>query len=166
MQVLEDLAKTFPGVNFLWVGGAPPAVEEWRGRLASQGLTNVSLTGFVENTRLPLYQAAADVLLMPYERVIEGSSGGNSAEICSPMKMFEYMAAGRAILSSDLPVLHEVLDTDTAIFCPPEEPSAWERALSGLLENPLAREAMGRRAALAVEQYTWLSRAAKILAGW
>ena len=41
------------------------------------------------------------------------------------MKMFEYMAAGRAILSSDLPVLREVLNEENAILLPPDEPAAW-----------------------------------------
>ena len=83
------------------------------------------MTGFIENSKLPLYQAACDILLMPYENAIAGSSGGNSVDICSPMKMFEYMAVGRAIISSDLPVIHEVLDNETAFFCPPEDSSAW-----------------------------------------
>ena len=33
------------------------------------------------------------------------------------MKMFEYMAAGRAIVSSDLPVIREVLNERNAVFC-------------------------------------------------
>jgi glycosyltransferase involved in cell wall biosynthesis len=109
MQVLEYLAQQMPQVNFVWLGGRPADVEHWRKRAASQVLSNLNVLGFIENRLIPAYQSAADALLMPYERVITTSSGGNTADICSPMKMFEYMAAGRAILSSDLPVLREVL---------------------------------------------------------
>ncbi|MDD5370224.1 MAG: glycosyltransferase, partial [Anaerolineaceae bacterium] len=105
MDVLLGLALRYPQVCFLWVGGRSEDVERWRLRLKKAGLSNVTLTGFVENYRLPLYQAAGDILLMPYEQIITGSSGGNSVDICSPMKMFDYLAAGRAIISSDLPVI-------------------------------------------------------------
>jgi hypothetical protein len=36
---------------------------------------------------------------MPFGKIVSVSGGGNTADICSPMKMFEYMAAGRAILT-------------------------------------------------------------------
>jgi len=67
-----------------------------------------------------LYQAAADVLLMPYSSSFGGSGGGNIARVSSPLKMFEYLASGRAILASDIPVLREVLTDKTACFYQPE----------------------------------------------
>jgi glycosyltransferase involved in cell wall biosynthesis len=139
-------------------------VEAWKGRAAR--LPNVSFTGFVPNERIPLYQSAADVLLMPYQRTVATSSGGNTAEISSPMKMFEYMAAGRAILTSDLPVLHEVLDEKTAVFCPPGDPAAWESALAQLLKDDNDRQTLGQRARVAVEQYSWVRRAQHVLEGF
>jgi glycosyltransferase involved in cell wall biosynthesis len=97
MDVLVSLAQAFPEVNFLWVGGRPNDVVQWRTRAAQMGITNLTLTGFVPNRRIPLYQAAAEILLMPYEISVSVSGGGNTADICSPMKMFEYMAAGGAV---------------------------------------------------------------------
>ncbi len=158
------LAVKFPQVNFIWVGGRPADVQAWKERTAN--LTNVSFTGFVPNERIPLYQSAADVLLMPYGRSVTTSSGGNTAEICSPMKMFEYMATGRAILSSDLPVLREVLDETKAVFCPPEQTEMWESALGGLLSDPQRRQALGQCARAAVEQYSWVKRAQRSLEGF
>ena len=102
VELLLGLAQAFPTVHFLLVGGNPQSVEQCRNQAEAMGLTNVTLTGFIPNQKLALYQAAGDILLMPYGRMIAGSSGGNTADICSPMKLFEYMAAGRAILSSDL----------------------------------------------------------------
>lgn len=166
MDLLLALARRFPRTQFLWVGGHPQDVTAWRQRLVAERLENILLTGFIENRLLPVYQAAADVLLMPYERAISGSSGGNSAEYCSPMKMFEYMACGRAILSSDLPVIREVLNESNALLCPPEDPDSWERALASLLTHPEQRAALGRQARLDVQAYTWLGRAQKALAGF
>jgi glycosyltransferase involved in cell wall biosynthesis len=124
------------------------------------------LTGFVDNADLPQYQAAADALLMPYGTAISGSGGGDSSEIASPIKMFEYMAAGRAIISSDLPVIHEVLDEEMAVFCPPEDVSSWKKALLALKANPEKREQLGKNAQRAVKDYSWRARQERALRGF
>jgi glycosyltransferase involved in cell wall biosynthesis len=165
-SILAELARRFPRVQFLWVGGRPEEVDSWRERLAAEGVANVTLTGFIENSLLPPYQSACDILLMPYERIIAGSSGGNSAAYCSPMKMFEYMACGRAIISSDLPVLHEVLDERNAVLCPPEDVDAWAAALENLLGSPGQRQALAHRAQADVHAYTWVERARRALDGF
>jgi glycosyltransferase involved in cell wall biosynthesis len=160
------LAGRFPQVSFVWVGGRPDEVKTWKTRAAAQSLANVAFTGFIPNERIPLYQSAADVLLMPYQRSVATSSGGDTAEICSPMKMFEYMAAGRAILTSDLPVLREVLDDSTAVFCPMDDAGTWESALRGLLEDEKRRQALAQQARRAVERYSWVERAKRVLEGF
>jgi glycosyltransferase involved in cell wall biosynthesis len=165
MDLLLRLAQRFPQVNFLWVGGRPSDVDFWRSRIAKLGLANVRLAGFVPNQQIPLYQAAAEILLMPYEETITGSSGGNTAEVCSPMKMFEYMAAGRAILSSALPVLFEVLSDSNAVLCPPPPggAAAWEAALARLVNDEPLRQNLGTQACEDVKQYAWRERARKAL---
>jgi len=162
-----ELAARQRRMHFLWVGGRPEDVTSWRSRAEALRLDNVTFLGFVPNDHLPLYQAAADVLLMPYEHVIGISTGvGRSAEVSSPMKMFEYMAAGRAILASDLPVIREVLDDTTAAFAPPEDVDAWAAALKELLANPQWRDILAHNARLVVEKYTWLERARRAVAGF
>jgi len=160
-----ELASAVPEARFIWAGGNPEDVVAWKERASGRG--NVTFTGFVPNDRLPLYQAAADILLMPYGRVIGISSGeGNSAAISSPMKMFEYLAAGRAILSSDLPVFHEVLNERNAVFCPPGDVPAWIAALRSLLNNPAGREALALQAKIDSRQYSWTARAKRALDGF
>jgi glycosyltransferase involved in cell wall biosynthesis len=165
-DLLLALAKRFPQVQFLWVGGRPQDVEHWRQRLDAQGLANVTLTGFIENSRLAHYQAAADILLMPYERSVAVSGGGDTSDVCSPMKMFDYMAAGRAILSSDLPVLQEILNDCNAVFCSPDDPLAWQKALEALLNDSERRSSLAAQARQDVEQYTLQERARKSLANF
>lgn len=165
MELMFSLAKTLPEVQFLWVGGEAADVDLWKARLAADGVTNIVLIGFVDNAILPHYQAASDVLLMPYGKQIAGSGGGDSAEIASPMKMFEYMASQRAIVTSDLPVIHEVLNGQTAVFCPPDNLPAWQDTLILLQTNPARCQALGQAARAAVEAYTWQSRAEKAIRG-
>jgi glycosyltransferase involved in cell wall biosynthesis len=164
--LLFGLAQALPEIQFLWVGGRQQDVADWRERLQSAGVHNVIVTGFIENRQLPLYLAAADVLLMPFERKITGSSGGNSADICSPMKLFEYLAAGRAIMSSDLPVIHEILNERNGVFCPPEDLPAWQEGLSQLMQDTAKRQRIAAQARQDALQYSWKLRAGKALAGF
>lgn len=157
-----ELAARFPQAQFVWVGGRPADVEAYRTRAGA----NVTFTGFKPNAELPGWQAAADVLLMPYGKTIAGSGGGNSAEICSPMKLFDYLAAGRAILSSDLPVIREVLDADCARFAPPENPAGWSGALAPLLADAGLRERLGAEARRRAAGFDWRARQQRILEGF
>jgi glycosyltransferase involved in cell wall biosynthesis len=157
------LAKEIPQANFVWVGGRPEDIEAWKQRAQSD---NVTFTGFIPNQNLPLYQSAADVLLMPYSRSIMGSSGtADSASVASPMKMFEYMAAGRAIVTADLPVIREVLNESNAIFCEPDDVGKWKVEIEKLLADEPRRLTLGKQALRDVLGYTWLARAEKIMKG-
>lgn len=164
VQLFLELAASLPEVRFVWVGGRPEDIAAWKARLQSD---NVSFTGFIPNQELPLYQAAADILLMPYGRSIMGSSGSaDSAAVASPMKMFEYMAAGRAIVSSDLPVIREVLNEQNAVFCKPDDVGEWRLVIQALLDDEARRTALGNQARLDVQGYTWVARARRILNGF
>jgi len=165
-DLLFALSKRMPEVNFLWVGGKPEDVNYWRDKIADADISNVIMTGFVENSRLPLYQSAADILLMPYGSSISASSGQNIAEVINPMKMFDYMAAGRAIVSADLPVIHEVLNESNAVFCEPGNVDAWEITLRELLTDEPRRSALGAQARKDVAEYTWEARAEQALDGF
>jgi len=160
-ELFLSLAKSFPQTHFVWVGGRPEDIAVWKQRTESE---NVTFTGFIPNQELPLYQAAADILLMPYSRSIMGSSGSaDSAAVASPMKMFEYMAAGRAIVSADLPVIREVLNEKNAVFCEPDNNENWRFEIETLLDNKPHRAELGNQARRDVEGYTWVARAKRIM---
>jgi glycosyltransferase involved in cell wall biosynthesis len=155
------LAKSLPQAQFVWVGGRAQDVKSWTQKIQSD---NVVFTGFIPNRDLPLYQAAADILLMPYSRSIMGSSGSaDSAAVASPMKMFEYMAAGRVIISSDLPVIREVLHEKNAVFCIPEEVGDWRVKIESLLRDDARRIELGEKAQQDAQGYTWVARAQRIM---
>ena len=166
-DLILTLAARLPDMQFLLVGGDPADVERFRLQITNYQLpiTNYQLTGFIPNADLPLYQAACDILLMPYQRQVAASSGGDIAPYLSPMKLFEYLATGRAILSSNLPVFRAVLNPENAILLPPDDVDAWVNAIRDLHAHPEKRAALGTRARLDAEKYTWEARVEKILEG-
>ena len=159
MNLLTSIAKSLPKIHFLWVGGTEEHITPWKKTLATQGIKNVSITGFIPNSQLPLYQAAADILVMPYAKKIEGSSGGNIAPVINPMKMFDYLSAGRPIIASNIPVFHEVLTEKLAVFCDPYDANEWVGVIKKLSKDHFLRKAMREAALEAAQDYSWQKRA-------
>ena len=81
------------------------------------------------------------------------------------MKLFEYLACGRAICASDLAVFRDVLSAENAILLPPNEANSWVSALRKLIKDPAMREDLAANAKKAASEFTWEKRASKILAG-
>jgi len=165
IEIIKQLAVALPTVQFLLVGGEPEDVRKLLLWCEREGVENMVITGFINNRDLPLFQQACDVLLMPYQESVAASSGGDIAKYLSPMKMFEYMATGRVILSSDLPVLREVLSEDNAVLLPAKDITAWKDTIVHVRENPSLYVRLSLQARKDVEKYSWQKRAKRIFDG-
>lgn len=122
------------------------------------GLGNVTLTGFVAPAQVPIYLRAADVLVLP------GTPQLPYAAFTSPLKMFEYMAAGRPIVASDLAVFREVLsDGENALMYPASSPDGLATAVRRLLGDGDLSAALADQASRDVLEYGWTRRAERIL---
>jgi len=165
IDLLLEIAGELTDCNYLITGGEPRHVSRYQRLVESRRLGNVFLTGFVPNQELPLYQASCEALAMPYQHEVAASSGGDIGSYLSPMKAFEYMACGRVILSSDLPVFHEILNNNNAMLLPLDEPAAWIRAIQRIREDPVLAQRLGEQARQDVSQFSWEKRAIHILQG-
>lgn len=166
-EIIVEMASRLPDVMFLVIGGLAPDIEQYQAIARRRGLSNLLFVGFIPNGDLPQYLFACDVLVMPYQRKISVSSEGrgNSADWASPMKMFEYMAAERPIITSDIPVFREVLTERNAILCDPTDAGAWCRAVEQMRRGSIDAKALSRRAREDVEKYTWRRRIHTVLRG-
>lgn len=160
--ILES-ARLRPDHLFLVVGGTDADVTRRKSEAAE--LQNIVFLGFRPPAEIPLYLAAADVLLMPYRDKVEVAGGGDTSAVASPLKMFEYMAAGRPILASTLPVLREVLEHERhALLLPHSEPSLWAEALGRLAGDDHLSRTLAEGALEHVKRFTWQARAARLAA--
>jgi glycosyltransferase involved in cell wall biosynthesis len=122
------------------------------------GIGNVLVPGFVPHRDVPGCLAAADVLVLPYLKRIF------SAEYMSPLKLFEYMAACRPIVASDLPALRTVLrHEENALLCEPDSVEALAAAVRRVLADADLGRRLADRAREDVQSYTWDRRAKTIL---
>lgn len=163
ISFIFELARRLPDTQLLLVGGRPADVAARKEQ--TRDLANVRIVGFVPNVELPLYQAACDVLLMPYSRQVAGSSGTDIAAYTNPLKMFEYLAAGRPIIASDLPILHEVLNEENSAILADQNLETWVKALTGLRDSPARRESLSAAARKTAANYSWEKRAQRVLQG-
>ncbi|MHB8625558.1 MAG: glycosyltransferase [Aggregatilineales bacterium] len=114
--------------------------------------------GAVAADRVPLYITAFDVCAMPLPWT------EHFAYYASALKLFEYMAAGRALLATDLPGTAEVVrDNYSALLVKAGDPDAMADGLRRLKADPDLRARLATQAQRDVAQYAWDRRAARIM---
>jgi len=117
---------------------------------------NVIFTGFIEPSKISVYQVAADVLVAPYD--------ARSRPHVSPLKLFEYMAAGRPIVASDRKVLNEVLeDGKNALQFSCGDAYELRKAINKLLTDTHLYNKLICNAQETVSKHTWDLRAERIV---
>jgi len=161
-ELIAMLAREMPDQLFHLIGGNPEDIL----RIKNISPKNVILHGYVPPGEIPSLLCEFDILLLPAgKRVMAAGNKDDIAEVMSPLKLFEYMAAGKAILASDLPVLREILkDSKNAILVPPDKPAEWSAALKKLIKDPELRDYLGLQARRDLEEnYTWLKRGEMIM---
>lgn len=165
IEIILEIAKRCPWADFHLVGGTQSDIDLWKYR--GKELSNITFHGFIPPYKTDLYRNSFDVLLAPYQQNVFSSPEKviDTVRWMSPLKIFEYMSAEKAIICSDLPVLREILvHQQTALLCKPDDPKDWVNSLKYLRDN----SNMNRQLALSAKQeflakYTWKERAKKIL---
>jgi glycosyltransferase involved in cell wall biosynthesis len=160
VDVLLEALAVVPEARGMIVGGHPgePDLGRLRTRAEQLGIADrVSFTGLVEPPRVPALLRQAALLVLPNQ------ASAISTRFTSPLKLFEYMAAGRAIVASDLPSIREVLhDRVDAWLVPPGDPTALAGAIRSLLADPDLARRLAAAARDAAPQYGWNRRAERL----
>jgi glycosyltransferase involved in cell wall biosynthesis len=159
VDVLLEALGRLPHVHGVVFGGHEGDTDMTRVRALADrlGLSDrVTFAGFVPRAELPDRLAAADVCVLP-------TLDTPSARYTCPLKMFEYMAAGRPIVASDLPPIRDVLVHNVnARLVPPGDAAALARAVDALVGDPDGAAQLAQRARADAEQYSWDRRAQRL----
>ena len=133
-----------PPLKFVAVGGDADAAAAYRARVAALGLeAHVEFIGARPLSQLGALLAQADVLVSPR---LKGQN--------TPMKLYSYLAAGKALLATRIRSHTQVLSDDNALLVEPT-PAALARGLDVLLHSPALREQLALSARrLATTRYS------------
>jgi glycosyltransferase involved in cell wall biosynthesis len=160
VDVLLDALARVPEADGLIVGGHEREPDLARVRTLAETLgvaSRVTFTGLVEPRRVPALLSRAAVLVLP------NPASAISNRFTSPLKLFEYMAAGRPIVASDLPALREVLTPDVhAVLVAPGSASALAAGIRRVLSNPDFARRLAEGAAAEALHYTWDRRGERL----
>jgi glycosyltransferase involved in cell wall biosynthesis len=155
-RVIRWMAESSHADTHLLVVGEGPARAELEALSQSLGIgDHVTFTGLVHRDSVPELVAAFDVALQPAV-----------VEYASPLKLFEYLALGRAVVAPHMPNLTEVLkDGDNALLFDADQPGALEAALTRLCADAVLRERLGQAARDGIfrDGYTWRGNAERIV---
>ncbi|HLU39674.1 MAG TPA: glycosyltransferase family 4 protein, partial [Planctomycetota bacterium] len=143
----------------LWIAGDGPALPELRAAAAAAGLTGrVHCVGAVPPAELPAHVCAFDAAVIPAINAY-----------ASPLKLFDYLAAGVPAVVPDQPNLREVVtDGETALLCRPGDPEALVACVRRLAADRSFAAALGAagRSALVERDWTWRGAARRVLAAY
>ena len=145
-------------VGLLIVGLNQDELPEVRSLTSAAGLEDAAyLVGHVAHAQVAHYMRAADMLVMNYPNT------EHYARFMSPLKLFEYMASGTPIITSDLPSIREVLSDAAAFFFKADDATDFRRVLEGALVDLGGTSERARTALEKVKEYTWQKRAEYIV---
>lgn len=156
--VIREIGARRDGARIsLTVVGDGPARGDLEAQAASLGIADrVNFLGVVPHAAVPGEVAKFDIALQPQVNAY-----------ASPLKIFDYMAAARAIVAPDQPNIREILlHEETALLFDPADPAGLWRAVARLIDDPGLRGRLGAnaRAELERQDYTWRGNARRVVA--
>ena len=110
MDILADAALRFPDALFLTVEGTEKYIGPYREAARTKGADNFVMIGLVPQDEVSSYLLSSNILVLPYSSDVTIEGGTESGKFTIPLKIFEYMAAGKPILATKIPSVMEVLD--------------------------------------------------------
>ena len=163
METLIPLAKRCPQYRFHIVGGTDEWVTHWQTQSRKEQIDNLLFYGYVDNGKVGNYYHAFDIAILPFSQKISIGKGKhtNIGNWISPLKLFEAMAYGKAIIVSRLATIEEVLvDGEDCVMVEPDNIEDWAKKLEQLCKDTVLQTRIGNAAREKLaREYTWLERA-------
>ena len=156
LETVIDAMSASPLKLDLVIAGEGPAREELERQAAARSCADrVRFTGLAPREAVPALLESFDIALQP-----------RSVDYASPLKLFEYMAAGCAIVAPDQPNIREILTHgETALLFDPDRPEALWQAIATLAADRELRARIGAAARAEIERrdLTWAGNARRVV---
>ncbi len=167
MEVLFPVAKRMPDIYFHIVGGDKDIVANWRKKAAENRVNNLIFYGQVEPQLVNAFYDKFDISVLPFSNsiFIDQNKKHDIGQWISPLKLFEAMAHGKAIVASRIDSIAEVIKNKEECFLvEPSDESAWENAIRKLIVDENLRGIFGSNVRRKLEnKYSWSQRAMNIV---
>lgn len=155
VYTLVDALKLLPEYQLTIIGGSEEDFNLLTKYVKYNNINNITFTGFLQREKAIEYIKDADILVLP------NSAKDKMSFYTSPLKLFEYMAAKRVIVASDLPSLKEILtDKENAILFEPDNVNNLVEKLKYAIDVDTSN--MIKKASHDVLNFTWEQRAKNI----
>ena len=146
--------KIKDAVLYLAVGCSEKQIAELK-KIYKKGILFLP---FIENSKIPLFLKASDILVIPNSSKFE-----ISVKYTSPLKLFEYMASKRPIIASDLPSIRKIVDETEVLFFKADD----EKDLALKIERLIFNRSFGKKLVYntfqKVKKFSWTNRAKEIV---
>ena len=154
---VDDLvaaAARLSGFHISLIGGEPHQIERLRALLPAGG-AELELLPRMPNPEIMAHLATSCIAVLP-------NRPDPDSAFTSPIKLFEYMAAGCAIACADLPPMREILGPQDAAWFQPGNPDSLADALQALGSDCERAQRLGQRVRTLSAGYTWQERARRL----
>lgn len=156
VDTLADATKKLPQDYIVYfIGGTEADIKKFKKKYLH--VENIRIVGYRQHSEIPVWQKAADVLVLP-----NTAKEDISKYYTSPMKLYEYMASERPVVASDLPSVREVAGDNTVHYVEPDNPDALAKMIQRVSTQSTVKN-MTINAKDMVANHTWSKRTKRIL---
>jgi glycosyltransferase involved in cell wall biosynthesis len=158
IELILKIASILKNKNFLLYGKRKNDFINYK----YNNLKNVKIFNLIKYNKVPSKLVNADLLLMPYalKNISIDMKKVDTSKFASPIKMFEYLASGKPLISSNLPVLKEILiNKNNCLIAKNNSAEEWVKSINLLDRNTLLKKRVAKNGLITAAKYSWFKRA-------
>lgn len=160
VDTIVKIAERMPHIVFHIVGGNADLIK----KLDPINHSNIVWYGHLKVKEAMKILCNSEVALLPNKKNVYIDGSKDIGSWTSPLKLFEYMSYGKAIIASNIPVLREILNNSNSVLVDAENVDEWINAIEILNADSELIKKISNQAKFDLEsQYTWLIRARRLL---
>ena len=162
-EFIFQLAKKNKNLKFFVYGDVKTAQKKLINQ--TKKINNLKIMGHVEYSKIPKILRNHPVILMPYDKKVFGNHrSANLADYMSPLKMFDYLASSKVIISSKNENIQKILKNNyNCLICNNLSLVEWSNKIMHSMNNSNLKKILSKNAFTTAKKFTWKGRANKIL---